>query len=296
MIKFPGSGGPTSKERPGPRGGTDANAPGLPPGVTVDVTPGTETVPVKGRSTTTASPNAPAVPAYLRYPVTYRPPAWGSADRQEQQISTMPLLYRAQTSGDLREAYWNDPDSRAIIEAAARVFYRDYPNYSDQWAKNFWQKDILSASINPGSPAPWQALQMIFSGQMRATESPNGSGTGSSYSSYGGGGYGGGGGGGGGSVSLTNPTSARGLLMQTMQSVLGRNPTNDEYKTFLQVLNEAEMANPQTASFEDGMAVGSGGVDPGVLALEFAQDQEDFTERQGDRYFRTFMQALAGGV
>lgn len=118
--------------------------------------------------------------------------------------------------------------------------------------------------------------------------------SGSGYTSYGGGGYGGGGG--GGSVSLTNPTSARGLLMQTMQSVLGRNPTNDEYKTFLQVLNEAEMANPQTASFEDGMAVGSGGVDPGVLALEFAQDQEDFTERQGDRYFRTFMQALAGGV
>ena len=115
--------------------------------------------------------------------------------------------------------------------------------------------------------------------------------------SYGGGGGGyGGGGGGGGSVSLTNPTSARGLLMQTMQSVLGRNPTNDEYKTFLQVLNEAEMANPQTASFEGGMAVGSGGVDPGVLALEFAQDQEDFQERQGDRYFRTFMQALAGGV
>ena len=112
--------------------------------------------------------------------------------------------------------------------------------------------------------------------------------------SYGGGGYGGGGG--GGSVSLTNPTSARGLLMQTMQSVLGRNPSNDEYKTFLQVLNEAEMANPNTASFEGGTTVGSGGVDPGVLALEFAQDQEDYTERQGDNYFRTFMQALAGGV
>ena len=136
--------------------------------------------------------------------------------------------------------------------------------------------------------------QNILGGPNALVESDSSS---SSYSSYsGGGGYGGGGGGGGGSVSLTNPTSARGLLMQTMQSVLGRNPSNDEYKTFLQVLNEAEMANPNTASFEGGTTVGSGGVDPGVLALEFAQDQEDFQERQGDRYFRTFMQALAGGV
>ena len=84
--------------------------------------------------------------------------------------------------------------------------------------------------------------------------------------------------------------------MQTMQGVLGRNPSRQEYSQFVKILNEAEMANPNTASFEGGMAVGSGGVDPGVLALEFAQDQEDFTERQGDRYFRTFMQALAGGV
>jgi hypothetical protein len=120
------------------------------------------------------------------------------------------------------------------------------------------------------------------------------SGSGSYYS--GGGGYGGGGGGGGGSVSLTNPTSAKGLLMQTMQGVLGRNPSQQEYSQFVKILNEAEMANPNTASFEGGMAVGSGGIDPGVLALEFAEDQEDFTERRGDQLFRTFMQALAGGV
>jgi hypothetical protein len=120
---------------------------------------------------------------------------------------------------------------------------------------------------------------------------------GSGYTSSGGGGYGGGsGGGGGGQVSLTNPTSARGLLMQTMQGVLGRDPTNSEYKSFIKVLNESEMANPQTVSFEGDTAVGSGGVDAGLLALEFAQDQEDFRERQGDQYFRTFMSALAGGV
>lgn len=239
----------------------------------------------------------PKVRADLALPISYRPPVspWRGADGQEREIGTLPLLERIQDAGDLREAYWGDPESRAIIQAAARIYYRDYPNYSDQWAEGWWQKDIMGAAQNPGSIPPWQMLQQIFAEGARAESAPDGSSPSSSYGG-GGGGYGGGGGGGGGSVSLTNPTSARGLLMQTMQSVLGRNPSNDEYKTFLQVLNEAEMANPNTASFEGGMAVGSGGVDPGVLALEFAQDQEDFQERQGDRYFRTFMQALAGGV
>lgn len=254
------------------------------------------------RYTSQQSTSSSATPANndvrfdLTYRTGYRPPInYGlTADRQEQQISTLPLIYRIQDAGDLREAYWGDPESRAIIQAAARVYYRDYSNYNDQWAEKWWQEDIMGAALNPGSPPPWQMLQGIFGGEVKAS---GGDVTASGGGYSGGGGYGGGGGGGGGgSVSLTNPTSARGLLLQTMQSVLGRNPTNDEYKTFLQVLNEAEMANPNTASFENGMAVGSGGVDPGVLALEFAQDQEDFTERQGDRYFRTFMQALAGGV
>jgi hypothetical protein len=232
----------------------------------------------------------------LTLPINYRLPVFGvgTADRQEQQIETLPLVYRIQNAGDLRNAYWGDPESREIIQAAARVYYRDYPSYSDQWAENFWQKDIMGAALTPGSVPPWQMLQQIFTGQVKAEDDAP---TSRSYVSGGGGGYGGGsGGGGGGQVSLTNPTSARGLLMQTMQGVLGRDPTNSEYKSFIKVLNESEMANPQTVSFEGDTAVGSGGVDAGLLALEFAQDQEDFRERQGDQYFRTFMSALAGGV
>jgi hypothetical protein len=159
----------------------------------------------------------------------------------------------------------------------------------DSWVRGFWEKTI-TANAELGTDAT--VLQSMYTKVLSDEEG----GSGSRSSSSGGGGYGGGGGGGGGQVSLTNPTSAKGLLMQTMQGVLGRNPSQQEYSQFVKILNEAEMANPNTASFEGGMAVGSGGVDPGVLALEFAQDQEDFTERQGDRYFRTFMQALAGGV
>lgn len=120
-------------------------------------------------------------------------------------------------------------------------------------------------------------------------------GGGYSYSGYsGGGGYGGGGGGGTSSVALTDPTSARGLLMQTMQSVLGRDPSRGEVRQFLKILNESEMSNPRTVEMDGDVAVQSGGIDPGVLALDFAQDAEDFEEVRGDEFFQTFMRALAG--
>lgn len=193
-------------------------------------------------------------------------------------------------------AMWDSGDfSPELIAYLDAVAYEQHPMKK---GKTLWKEavDAAYAVNNRGDfRTAWSLLSSKYLDSSPEQTTPDGD-PGSYPTGSGSGSYGGGGGGGGGSVSLTNPTSARGLLMQTMQSVLGRNPTNDEYKTFLQVLNEAEMANPNTASFEGGMAVGSGGVDPGVLALEFAQDQEDFQERQGDNYFRTFMQALAGGV
>ena len=114
-------------------------------------------------------------------------------------------------------------------------------------------------------------------------------GGGSSY--YSGGGYGGGGGGGG-QVSLTNPTSARGLLMQTMQSVLGRNPTEQEYKQFIKALNQAEMDAPQTVGFEGDVAVQSGGVDPGMVAMEYVEGLDEFNSAAGQRTLDAFMQVL----
>jgi hypothetical protein len=116
---------------------------------------------------------------------------------------------------------------------------------------------------------------------------------GGGYSSYGGS-YGGSGGGSGGSAVLTDPTSARGLLMQTMQSVLGRNPTNTEYKDFLATLNDSELANPRTVTMEGDIAVQSGGVDASVLALDFAKSAEDYKSVEANKYYNAFMQALGG--
>ena len=145
--------------------------------------------------------------------------------------------------------------------------------------------DLLAEDVATGYMPP-----SLFDGPAVDTGS-----SGSSYYGGGGGGYGGGGGGGG-SVSLTDPTSARGLLMQTMQGVLGRNPTTREYRDFLDTLNQTEMANPRTVSFEGDVAVQSGGVDPSVLALEFAQGAEDYKATQANKFYNAFMGALAGGI
>jgi len=113
---------------------------------------------------------------------------------------------------------------------------------------------------------------------------------GSGSRSYGGGGYGGGGG--SSSVSLTDPTSARGLLMQVMRSMLGRRPDEEEYKTFLEALNEAERANPRTVEMEGSTAVQAGGLDPSMIAMEYVEGLEEFDSAEGQRTFDAFMQVL----
>ena len=223
-------------------------------------------------------------------PIAYRPPttSWLSADRQETQIRGLPAIYRAKTVGDAMGLYWSDPASKQLIINAARIHYAGNPNFNEQWAEGFWS-DIVNQANSYGARAPWETLQMILSGQGASPDSPGGSPSGGG-SSGGGGGYGGGGG--GGQVSLTNPTSARGLLLQTMQNVLGRNPSDDEYRQFLKALNQAEMGNPQTVDVQDGMVVGSGGVDPGMVAMEYVQGLDEFNSAEGQRALSSFMQVL----
>ena len=117
--------------------------------------------------------------------------------------------------------------------------------------------------------------------------------------SSGGGSYGGGGYGGGSStqmtIDLTSPQQARGLLMQTIQGVLGRNPTDDEYSQFVSVLNEAQTANPQVVSAAGDTVTRSGGVDAGLVALDYAQSRDDYEDRQANQYYNMFLDVLAGG-
>ena len=95
---------------------------------------------------------------------------------------------------------------------------------------------------------------------------------------------------------MTDPTSARGLLLQTMQGVLGRNPTDREYRDFLKTLNKSEMANPRTVEMDGDVAVQSGGIDASVLALDFAKAADDYKATQANKFYNAFMGALGGGV
>lgn len=184
------------------------------------------------------------------------------------------------------------PGMREALKAAAQ---RIHPL---KQGRTLWEEAVAAsalASKRGEYVTPYAILRSrYFEGDAAAgaSDSPRGSGS-SGYSGgggYGGGGYGGGGG--GGSVSLTNPTSARGLLMQTMQGVLGRNPTEQEYNQFIKALTQAEMGAPRTVDVEGDLAVQSGGVDPGMVAMEYVQGLEEFDSAEGQRAFGAFMQVL----
>ena len=154
----------------------------------------------------------------------------------------------------------------------------------DSWVRGFWEKTI-KATAELGTDAT--VLQSMYTKVLADEQSGPGGG---GYPS-GGGGYGGSGGGMG-SVSLTDPTSARGLLLQTMQGVLGRNPSDKEYNQFIKALNQAEMNAPRTVTVEGDVAVQSGGVDPGMVAMEYVEGLEEFESAAGQRTFDAFMQVL----
>jgi hypothetical protein len=126
-----------------------------------------------------------------------------------------------------------------------------------------------------------------------------------------GGGGGGGGGGGNGApttytqtqYSMTSISSARSLLTSVLMNSLGRIPTDDELKRFVQLLNDAESKSPSTVttttSYDDNATSSvststPSGVDEQALADQFAQ-QVGGTEAASygaDNYISGLMQYL----
>ena len=83
--------------------------------------------------------------------------------------------------------------------------------------------------------------------------------------------------------------------MQTMQGVLGRDPNGKEYENFLKILNEAQSGSPQIATASGSTVTRSGGVDAGVVALDYAQSRDDYEDVQNKQYYDMFLNVLAGG-
>jgi hypothetical protein len=163
--------------------------------------------------------------------------------------------------------------------------------------KTLWAEAVGASYAVSGrgeTITPWSILSQKYLNPFSAAPAVAATSTSGGYTSYGGGGggYGGGGGASMGSVSLTDPTSARGLLLQTMRSVLGRNPNDQEYRQFIKALEQAEMAAPRTVTVEGDVAVQSGGVDPGMVAMEYVEGLEEFNSAAGQRTLDAFMQVL----
>lgn len=211
------------------------------------------------------------------------------------------ITYRTQTAATGEFAKL-DFDYQLHVTAIAK-----HPNIgtSASTGRKLWERvqGLAAESTELGRPQTPQEIlaEIAYNLGLPPSAGRDGSAPASSggptYSSPGGGSSGGGsGGGGGGQVSLTNPTSARTLLLQTMQGVLGRNPTNREYKGFLDTLTQTEMANPQTVDVQGDLVVQSGGTDPGSLALEFAQSADDYKSTQANKFYNAFMGALGGNL
>ena len=168
------------------------------------------------------------------------------------------------------------------------------PRTGESTYGNYLAKSSMAVTAGYNRTAWDFLMDDIAAGFMpeKILDGPNALAEDDSSGSYSYGSGGGGGGGGGGSVSLTNPASARGLLLQTMQGVLGRNPTDREYKDFIKTLTETEMANPSTVSVEGDVVVQSGGTDPGVVAMDFVEGLPEFNSAAGQRTFDSFMQVL----
>ena len=103
------------------------------------------------------------------------------------------------------------------------------------------------------------------------------------------------------SVTLTNESTSRGLLNQTLAQFLGRTSTVDEQAKFLKALNIEEKANP-TITNQSGFTSGgntsqnvntSGGSSSQDFADRFAKSQEGYAEYQtATTYLDAFIKAL----
>ena len=194
---------------------------------------------------------------------------------------TKPAQNMDQAVNEFYEIYYGgSPAVRSALDQIAKR-QRSTP-------KGIWEDMVYLSDMRSGEGVFMTPLDILYETYLGFEL------TSSSSGSSGGGGYG------GGystqqTIDLTSPTQARGLLMQTIQGALGRNPTEDEYSQFLTILNESQTANPQVVSAAGDTVTRSGGVDPGVLALDYAQSRDDYEDVQANQYYNMFLDVLAGG-
>lgn len=214
------------------------------------------------------NPSIPNYDAYSRMPV--RPgtqAAYGAGQIPSQAgISwqgAVPSGNFATNLGTLKGSFWGDPATQRLVMTAVSNYY-GYEVKNLSYGAGFIDDAAQIASASGGSA--WDIIRGFASGPSRVSPSS------------GGGGYGGGGGGATSRVTLTNPDQAKALLDDAMAQALGRGSTEKERADFLKALNAAESANPFVQTVSGTTVTTTGGVDPSVRALEYAEAQQGSAE------------------
>lgn len=105
---------------------------------------------------------------------------------------------------------------------------------------------------------------------------------------------------------ISDPTTAQGLLTQTLTAALGRAPTTDEIQQFTSTLNNAQQQNPQnivsvtdpSSPYQDKSKVTTGGLNPqqftqNYVNQNFGQEKDSVGEATG--FYKAALAALGPG-
>ena len=208
----------------------------------------------------------PAIPnydAYSRMPISRGTMPWGYGYSDPDRLIRGNF---ATNVGQLQVSFLTNPGTQNLVMRAVSNYYnREITDMS--YGKGFIMDAVQSASANGESA--WDIIR-LWASMGRGAGSPDGRGPG-----------GGGGGGGGGTssrVTLTNEDQAKALIDQAMSQALGRGATEKERADFLKSLNSAERNNPYVQSISGSTVTTTGGVDPQMQALEYAEAQQGSAE------------------
>ena len=258
-------------------------------------------------------PNKPAAPAATTYP---RPPLLGSPVRNRWGIGKLASkpgeVYVGAMGGAQKNvplSVFNSPGAfaalsvpaqKALFKSAGEVYgYENVPQIN---------MDSFLATTASNAYAVQQTTGLLvdplsYWDYYKTTGGPGLQVAGAA------GGKGGGGGAGGTSrsinesINLSDPSTARGLIDNTIAQFLGRNPTDKEYSNFTAALNAAQRKNPtiteSVTTSSGGVAqsktTSRGGLDRGQFAKEYAQSQEGVAELSAATTgLDAFMSAIGG--
>lgn len=238
------------------------------------------------------------------FPMREKTPKWYQDPSKRNYVEAEPATPLKPTKSKvykpldqaLGEFYsWDDAERRKWGEYLVEIGYLDAEDADDyQSLLKAWNEIVGEAaqfSMSGKDVDPWAAAKIIAgtdeSGRTKAARERGFTGTRATMQE---------------SVDLTDPTTAKAAINQTLARMLGRYANDEELAAFTATLNQAERDNPvvtrTSTTFADGEATGSkssssGGVDGGQVLEDTAMGTPDYGAYQAAS---TYMNALTAAI